>query len=159
MPHVAAQRINEVAFLLSGGRWADFVMSANPFAVAARRSLLLLAWQVGRLIVIAVVCAIALNVRAAGSVLIGGGIGLVWTVYMALTLFKHSVDYGARVSALSIFKGWLVKVVVTLALLVIAFRAESLLPVAVLGGLFATMVAYWAWFAFNLEQRWKGAST
>jgi F0F1-type ATP synthase assembly protein I len=130
-------------------------MSANPFAVAARRSLLLLAWQVGCLTVIAVVCAIALNVRAAGSVLIGGGIGLVWTVYMALTLFKHSVDYGARVSALSIFKGWLVKVVVTLALLVIAFRAESLLPGAVLGGLFATMVAYWAWFAFDLERRTK----
>jgi F0F1-type ATP synthase assembly protein I len=54
---------------------------------------------------------------------------------------------------LTIFKGWLVKVVMTMVLLVIAFRAESLLPVAVLGGLFTSMVAYWAWFAFDLEQR------
>jgi hypothetical protein len=43
-------------------------------------------------------------------------------------------------------------------LLVIAFRAQSLVPVAVLGGLFTTMVAYWAWFAFNLEQRGTRAS-
>jgi F0F1-type ATP synthase assembly protein I len=131
----------------------EFVMGANPYAVAARRSLLLLAWQLGCLFVIAMVCAIALSARAAGSLLIGGGIGLVWTVYMALMLFKHSVSYGARVSALSIFKAWLVKVVMTMVLLVIAFRAERLLPVAVLGGLFTSMVAYWAWFAFNLEQR------
>jgi hypothetical protein len=46
----------------------------------------------------------------------------------------------------------------TLALLVIAFRAESLFPLAVLGGLFTTMVAYWAWFAFALERRWMRTS-
>jgi F0F1-type ATP synthase assembly protein I len=133
-------------------------MSANPFAVAARRSLLLLVWQLGCLVLVAAVGAIVWGVRAGVSILAGGGIGLVWTVYMAFTLLKHSVDYGARVSAASFFKGWLFKIVMTVSLLVVALRAESLLPLAVLGGLFATMVAYWAWFAFELERRWLRAS-
>jgi len=133
-------------------------MSANPFAVAARRSLLLLVWQIGCLLLVAIVVTIVLSVRAGGSVLVGGGIGLVWTVYMALTLLKHSVDYGARVSAASFFKGWLFKIAMTVTLLVIALRARSLLPLAVLGGLFATMVAYWAWFALELDRRWSKTS-
>ena len=134
-------------------------MSANPFAVAARRSFLLLLWQLGCLVVVAALGAIAWGARAGGSLLVGGGIGLVWTLYMALTLLKHSADYGARVSAFSFLKGWLLKLVITMVLLVIAFRAKSLLPLAVLGGLFTTMVAYWAWFAFALERRWTRAST
>jgi F0F1-type ATP synthase assembly protein I len=134
-------------------------MSANPFAVAARRSLLLLVWQLVCLVVIAALCAMGWGARAGGSLLVGGGIGLVWTVYMTLTLMRHSADYGARVSALSFLKGWLLKLVMTLALLVVAFRAESLFPLAVLGGLFTTMVAYWAWFAFALERRWTRTST
>jgi F0F1-type ATP synthase assembly protein I len=133
-------------------------MSANPFAVAARRSLLLLVWQLACLVLVAAVGGIVWGVRAGVSILAGGGIGLVWTVYMAFTLLKHSVDYGARVSAASFFKGWLFKIVMTVSLLVVALRAESLLPLAVLGGLFATMVAYWAWFAFELERRWPRAS-
>jgi F0F1-type ATP synthase assembly protein I len=134
-------------------------MSANPFAVAARRSLLLLVWQFGCLSIVATIGAIVWGARTGGSLLAGGGIGLVWTVYMALTLFRHSVNYGARVSAASLFTGWLLKIVMTVGLLVVAFRAESLLPLAVLGGLFTSMVAYWAWFAFGLEHRWKRVST
>jgi F0F1-type ATP synthase assembly protein I len=134
-------------------------MSANPFAVAARRSLRLFVWQVGCLLVVGALVAIMWGARAGGSILVGGGIGLVWTVYMAFTLLKHSVDYGARVSAASFFKGWLFKLVMTVTLLVIALRAKSLLPLAVLGGLFTNMVAYWVWFAFDLERRWSRAST
>lgn len=132
-------------------------MSANPFAVAARRSLLLFAWQLACTALVAIAAAVVWDARAGGSVLVGGGIGLVWTVYLALTLLKHSLDFGARVSAASFFKGWLFKIVVTVALLVAAFRAKSLLPLAVLGGLFTTMVAYWIWFAFGLERRWPRA--
>jgi F0F1-type ATP synthase assembly protein I len=109
------------------------------------------------LLLVAFLVAIGWGVRAGGSILAGGGIGLVWTVYMALTLLKHSVDYGARVSAASFFKGWLFKLVMTVTLLVIALRARSLLPLAVLGGLFATMIAYWAWFALELDRRWSRA--
>ena len=62
------------------------------------------------------------------SALVGGGIGLVWTVYMALVLFKHSLTHGVRLSAISLFAGWLFKVVVTVSLLVIALRSKALAP-------------------------------
>ncbi|MFO7304654.1 MAG: ATP synthase subunit I [Gammaproteobacteria bacterium] len=133
-------------------------MSANPFAVAARRSLLLFAWQLACILLVALVVAVVGSGRAGGSILAGGGIGLVWTVYLALILLKHSLDFGARVSAASFFKGWLFKIVVTGALLIGAFRVERLEPLAVLGGLFTAMVAYWIWFAFGLDRRWPRAS-
>jgi F0F1-type ATP synthase assembly protein I len=132
-------------------------MSANPIAVAARKSLQLLVWQLACIVLASVVTGIAAGVRPGASVLVGGGIGLVWTAYMAFTLVKHSVDFGARLSAASFFKGWLFKIAMTAALLVIALRAEGLLPPAVLGGLFAAMAAYWVWFAFGLDRRWSRA--
>jgi F0F1-type ATP synthase assembly protein I len=132
-------------------------MSANPLAVAARRSLLLFVWQMACVAVFATVGAIVVGVRVGGSILAGGGIGLAWTAYMAFTLYRHSLDYGARLSAASIFKGWLIKIVMTIGLLVVAFRSGRLAPPAVLGGLFVAMVAYWVWFAFDLQRRWSGA--
>lgn len=128
-------------------------MSANPFAVAARRSLLLFVWQAACVLGVAAVAAIGWGARAGWSILAGGGIGLLWTLYLALTLLRHSVDYGARVSAASFFKAWVVKIAMTVALLIVAFRSQSILPLVLLGGLFASMVAYWAWFAF-LDRRW-----
>jgi F0F1-type ATP synthase assembly protein I len=80
------------------------------------------------------------------SALAGGGIGLVWTVYMALVLFKHSLTHGVRLSAISFFAGWLFKVVVTVSLLVAALRSRAFVPLWLLLGLFGSMVAYWAWF-------------
>lgn len=129
-------------------------MSANPFAVAARRSLRLLLWQVVCVVVLAVAAAITRDARVGWSILAGGGISLLWTAYMGFTLFRHSVDYGARASAASLFKGWLLKIVMTAALLFIAMRSERVDSLAVLGGLVAAMVAYWSWFAFDMQRHW-----
>jgi F0F1-type ATP synthase assembly protein I len=127
-----------VAFLLSG--------STNALATAARQSVRILLWQALWIGALATIFAVTLGTKAAVSALVGGGIGLVWTLYMALVLFKHSLTYGARLSAISFFAGWLFKVVVTVSLLVIALRSKALTPLLVLMGLFGAMVAYWAWF-------------
>src|SRR5918992_473479 len=95
--------------------------------------------------------ALALGKRAAWSVLAGGGIGLVWTLYMALVFFKHGLTHGVALSPLSVLAGWLFKVVVTIGLLVIAFRSRAFAPLPLLAGLFGTMVAYWAWFALRVR--------
>jgi F0F1-type ATP synthase assembly protein I len=68
---------------------------------------------------------------------------------MALVLFKHSLTHGTRMSAMSFLAGWLFKVVVTVSLLVIVMRSRMFAPLAVLAGLFGSMVAYWAWFVFG----------
>jgi F0F1-type ATP synthase assembly protein I len=130
-----------VAFLLS--------VSTNALAAGARQSLRILLWQTLWIGVLATIFAATLGARAALSALVGGGIGLVWTLYMALVLFKHSLTHGVRLSALSFFAGWLFKIVVTVSLLVVALRSKALAPLPVLAGLFGAMVAYWAWFVFG----------
>jgi F0F1-type ATP synthase assembly protein I len=130
-----------VAFLLS--------VSTNPLAAAARESLRILLWQALWIGVLATIFAVTLGARVALSALVGGGIGLVWTLYMALVLFKHSLTHGVRMSAVSFFAGWLFKLVMTVSLLVVALRSKALAPLPVLAGLFGSMVAYWAWFVFG----------
>jgi F0F1-type ATP synthase assembly protein I len=130
-----------VAFLLS--------VSTNVLAAAARQSLRILVWQALWIGALAAIFAVTLGEQAALSALAGGGIGLVWTVYMALVLFKHSLTQGVRLSALSFFAGWLFKVVVTVSLLVAALRSRVFTPLLLLAGLFGAMVAYWAWFVFG----------
>lgn len=133
-------------------------MSANPFAVAARQSLYLVIWQSAWVAVVAAVGTIVWGGRVGGSLLAGGCVGLVWTVYMAFTLYRHSLDYGARVSAASLLKGWLLKIAITLGLMVVAFRSERLAPLALLAGLMLAMLAYGLWFALDLQRRWSPKS-
>jgi F0F1-type ATP synthase assembly protein I len=130
-----------VAFLLS--------VSTNVLAAAARQSVRILLWQALWSGALASIFAVTLGTKAAVSALAGGGIGLVWTVYMALVLFKHSLTHGVRLSPISFFAGWLFKVVVTVSLLVIVLRSRMFAPLGVLAGLFGAMVAYWAWFVFG----------
>lgn len=124
-------------------------MSTNALAAGARQSLRILVWQALWIGLLAAIFAVTLDTRAALSALAGGSIGLVWTMYMALVLFKHSLTHGVRLSALSFFAGWLFKIVVTVSLLVVALRSKALVPLPVLAGLFGAMVAYWAWFVFG----------
>ena len=124
-------------------------VSSNALGAAARQSLRILLWQALWIGVLAAIFAVTLDTRAALSALAGGGIGLVWTVYMAWVLFKHSLTHGMRMSAVSILAGWLFKVVVTLSLLLLVLRSRMFAPLAVLAGLFGSMVAYWAWFVFG----------
>ena len=124
-------------------------MSTNVLAAAARESLRILLWQALWIGALAAIFAVTLGKQAAVSALVGGGIGLVWTVYMALALFKHSLTHGARMSALSFLAGWLFKVVVTVSLLLVVLRSRVFAPPWVLAGLFGSMVAYWAWFVFG----------
>ena len=124
-------------------------VSTNALAAAARQSLRILVWQALWIGVLATIFAVTLGARVALSALVGGGIGLVWTLYMALVLFKHSLTHGVRMSAVSFFAGWLFKIVMTVSLLVVALRSKALTPLPVLAGLFGSMVAYWAWFVFG----------
>jgi F0F1-type ATP synthase assembly protein I len=124
-------------------------VSTNVLAATARQAWRILVWQVGWIVAIAALSAVVFDAKAGWSVLVGGSIGLIWTVYMGLTLLRHSVDHGARLSALTFFGGWLIKVALTFSLLIVAFRSKAMAPLPVLGGLSVALVAYWAWLAFR----------
>jgi ATP synthase protein I len=128
-------------------------VSRNVLADAARESLKILWWQLGWAAAVAVLGAALFGARAGWSALAGAGIGLIWTVYMAFAEFRHSLNHGVRLSAVSFFAGWVIKVALTVSLLVIAFRSGAVAPLAVLAGLFGAMVAYWSWLAFGLSRR------
>ena len=125
-------------------------MSANVLATAARQSLRILRWQVGWVAGAAGLFAAEWGFKAGWSVLAGGGIGLIWTVYMAIALYRHSLDYGVRMSALSFVGGWAIKIVLTISLLIVAFRSAAIAPLPLLAGLFVAMVAYWAYLSFRV---------
>lgn len=126
-------------------------MSSNALAAGARQAWQILLWQAGWIVAIAALSAVALDLRAGWSVLAGGGIGLIWTVYMALAMFRHSIDHGVRLSAARFFAGWLIKLVLTFSLLIIAFRSKAMAPLPLLGGLSVALIAYWAWLTFRVK--------
>jgi F0F1-type ATP synthase assembly protein I len=127
-------------------------VSSNVLADAARQAFKTLLWQLAAVLILAAMTAVFWGVRAGGSVLAGGGIGLIWTVYMALTLFKHSLTHGVHMSALTFMTGWLIKVALTVVLLVAAFRSGAFVPPAVLAGLTGALVAYGVVQATKLSQ-------
>jgi ATP synthase protein I len=124
-------------------------LSVNILAVAARRALTILVWQAAWVMALAAVFALASGAKAGWSALAGGGIGLIWTMYMAYVLFKHSLSHGLRLSAVSFFAGWIIKITLTISFLITAFRSGAA-PLPLLSGLFGAMVAYW-WLAFRVK--------
>jgi F0F1-type ATP synthase assembly protein I len=128
-------------------------MSSNSLGNAVRQSVKILQWQVAGIVAMAATAAVLFDARAGWSVLAGGGIGLLWTVYMAFTLYRHSLNHGAHLGAASFVMAWLVKMLFTLGLLVIAFRSEAMAPLGLIAGLFGALLAYWASLAFGRPQR------
>jgi len=123
-------------------------MITNALAVGARQAWQILLWQVAWVVTAAALGAVALGMKTGWSVLAGGGIGLLGTLHMALTMRRHSADYGLRLSAVRLFAGWLIKLVLTLSLLVIAFRSKAMAPLPLLLGLSVALIAYWARLSF-----------
>jgi F0F1-type ATP synthase assembly protein I len=126
-------------------------VSRNVLADAARESLRILAWQMGWVVACALAGAALFDSKVALAVLVGGAIGSIWTIYMAMTLFKHSLTHGVRMSAASFVVAWVVKLALTVSLLVIAFRSKVFEPFGLLGGLFGSMLAYWGWMVFRVK--------
>jgi F0F1-type ATP synthase assembly protein I len=125
-------------------------VAGNVLAAAARQSLRMLVWQLACLAVVAGALAMLFGARAGWSALIGGGIGSLWTVYMALILFKHSLTHGVRMSAATFLFGWLMKVALTVGLLVVAFRSGRVSGLPLLAGLGTALAAYWGWLSFRM---------
>lgn len=128
-------------------------MNASFLAAAAREALRILLWQTGWIVAAAVASGAWWGARSGWSVLVGGAVGLVWTVYMALTFLRHSwvakMHPGqAGSGAGGLLVAWAIKVLLTISLLVIAFRSKAFVAPALLGGLCMALAAYWIWFVF-----------
>jgi F0F1-type ATP synthase assembly protein I len=118
-------------------------------ATAGGQALRILLWQAVCVGVLAIAAAIAWQPRIGAGVLVGGAIGMVPTVYIALALFRNAMSGGAHVGMHSVFVGWMIKNALTIALLVIAFRSRAFAAPALLGGLGTALFAYWLCMVFG----------
>lgn len=115
----------------------------NEVATTRRHARRILLGQLGVTLVVAAASALIWGRGAGMSALIGGMIGVTATGYMAFSLLRHGPGTPAGRIARSFFLGWVVKVAMTIALLVIAFRAPGVTPLALLAAYVATFVVYW----------------
>ena len=77
------------------------------------------------------------------SLLMGGGIAALSTASMALVIAKQGTSSAAGRAVWGFVIGWLVKVMLTVTLLIMAFRSRTVAPLSLLIGYAATYVAYW----------------
>jgi ATP synthase protein I len=93
--------------------------------------------------IVAIACLAVWGPRAGASALLGAGIGITATTLMAFAMLRHGEGASAQRVAWSFFSGWAVKVVFTLALLVLAFRSRNVDAMPLLGAYVATFFGYW----------------
>jgi len=93
--------------------------------------------------IVAIACLAVWGSRAGASALLGAGIGITATTLMAFAMLRHGEGASAQRVAWSFFSGWAVKVVFTLALLVVAFRSRQFDALPLLAAYVATFFGYW----------------
>ncbi len=94
-------------------------------------------------LVVAGLAAMGWGLKAAFSALCGGLIGLAATSFMAIALFRYPEGASAPRVALGFYLGQFLKVALSIALLITAFRTKGVVPLAVLAGYAATFAGYW----------------
>ena len=82
--------------------------------------------------------------RAGVSALVGAGIGIAATTFMAFAMLRHGLGVSAQRVTWSFFSGWFVKVALTLTMLVAALQSPRIVGFPLLAGYAATYIGYWA---------------
>lgn len=93
--------------------------------------------------IVAIACLAVWGSRAGASALLGAGIGIAATSLMAFAMLRHGEGADLQRVAWSLFSGWAVKIVFTLALLMVAFRSPKVDGAPLLAGYVVTFFGYW----------------
>ena len=108
-----------------------------------RIALSVVAGQAAVALCLAAGVAIFFGIRPGYSALVGGGIGILPTYYLAIRMFRRPASMSAEKALRSIYLGEGIKVVFTVALFVIALRLLDVDLVFVGLGYVATIVVNW----------------
>jgi F0F1-type ATP synthase assembly protein I len=93
--------------------------------------------------IVAIACLAVWGNRAGASALLGALIGIAATSLMAFAMLRHGAGVSAQRVAWSFFSGWLLKVMLTLVLLVVAFRSSRIDAVPLFAAYVATLLGVW----------------
>lgn len=95
-------------------------------------------------LLISVICGIFKNKTCAISLLIGGGIGIVGTGFMALCVFSYQGARAAKQIVKHFYRGEALKLLLTAILFAITFiTVANIEPLALLGGFILVQSCYW----------------
>ena len=95
-------------------------------------------------LVVAAVAAVGWGLAAGKSAAWGGAIGMAATLFMVLAVFRYPDGASALRIAWGFYLGQFLKVALSIALLVVAFGSQGVVPLALLAGYLATFAGYWA---------------
>jgi ATP synthase protein I len=115
----------------------------TPVAAERRAALGVVRRQALVALAVSLVTGLGFGISAGRSALLGGGVGVVATLFFVLALFRHREGTPAARVAFSFYLGQVLKVLLTVALLALVFRSRGASPLAVLAGYMATYLAYW----------------
>jgi ATP synthase protein I len=115
----------------------------SPIAAERRSALGVVRRQAIVALAVALVAGLGFGFAAGRSALLGGGVGVVATLFFVLALFRYPEGTPAARVAWGFYLGQALKVLLTLALLAMVFRSRGSAPLAVLVGYMATYLAYW----------------
>jgi hypothetical protein len=119
------------------------LVQVAPMSKPVQQALRTLIWQSGWVLVSTAFVWSLVNQRWAWSVMVGAGIGLLSTGYVLLVMVKHVLNVTKPATLFTVLITWLIKTMLVVGLLLIAFRSPRLVPLAVMIGLMGSLVAYW----------------
>ena len=108
-----------------------------------QQALRVLAWQLSGAVLSGAMALLLVDARAAWSMLAGAGIGSLGLAYVMLVMLKHGVQITKPATLFSVLITWLIKTMLVMGLLLIAFRSSRLAPLAVMLGLLGSFFVYW----------------
>jgi ATP synthase protein I len=129
-----------VAFLLPGAQ----TLRLTRVQAERRSALRVVLAQVAITLGVAAAAAAGFGAAAGRSALWGGGIGIAASVFMVLVVFRYPEGASAARIAWGFYLGQFLKVALSIALLIVAFRTEGMVPLALLVAYVATFAGYWA---------------
>jgi ATP synthase protein I len=138
--HFGRLYVAEVAFLLPGSVTLRLTRVQAERKAAFRVVLAQVAITLG----VAAVAALGWGPAAGRSALWGGGIGTAAAAFMLLAVFRYPEGASAMRIAWGFYLGQFLKVALSIALLVVAFGTEGVVPLALLVAYVATFAGYWA---------------
>jgi F0F1-type ATP synthase assembly protein I len=130
-----------VAFLLPG-RLSE-ALSSSDIQQGRRQAVAVVLGQGLLGVIVAIACLAVWGPRAGASALLGAGIGIAATSLMAFAMLRHGTAADPQRVAWSFVTGWLVKILFTLALLVLAFQSPRVDAAPLLAAYVTTFFGYW----------------
>jgi ATP synthase protein I len=110
---------------------------------ARRAAMRLVLWQAATTVVLAAICLIGLDARAAISAMLGGGISVAASFAMVLFMFRGAPGTDAKRIVRGAYQGEGAKLALTIVLFVAVLKTYEVAALPFFVAYAATLLAYW----------------